>query len=434
MGPVRASISIATKIEVIDWIEKNGGVASRAAAHFKAKGWKIRERDCRKWWSDRIVIRCDFDRSFRLSGGGRKPVLGALENELLDLITERRLRKEKVTRAWIADIAIAISITVGLKDFVASDGWLAGFMRRNDLTLRKVTNMTTLADTDVCERAVSYMQYLSSLRSLMNPECTVLMDETAVYFEDPRHQTVNQIGAHHVVIKSTGFQSMRITAILSVTASGIRQPPMLIWKGCEPTTSRVNGCIVLQQKRAWVDQSVLIKWIDLALPVLWTGTKHLVWDSMRAHIGKDVKAHCAKRQIDMCVIPGGMTPYLQAGDIGIYKSFKDNIAPLIDMWKRSDKVQYTKGGNPKPPSVDVVSSWVRDAWRAVPDHVIQMSIKRAGFVDDVGEWHISRHDVYGEGFRDAWRTASVDPIVRPPEIDESNALCEAIDDISLIDP
>ena len=55
---------------------------------------------------------------------------------------------------------------------------------------------------------------------------------------------------------------------------------------------------------------------------------------MRAHIAKDVKAKCISKKIDMMVIPGGLTPYLQAGDIGIFKSFKDCLLSVIDDWKR----------------------------------------------------------------------------------------------------
>ncbi|KAL7683693.1 hypothetical protein Plhal304r1_c040g0118651 [Plasmopara halstedii] len=44
---------------------------------------------------------------------------------------------------------------------------------------------------------------------------------------------------------------------------------------------------------------------------------------MRAHILKEVKAKCQTRDIKMYVIPGGLTPYLQVGDIGIYRYFKD---------------------------------------------------------------------------------------------------------------
>ena len=79
---------------------------------------------------------------------------------------------------------------------------------------------------------------------------------------------------------------------------------------------------------------------------------------MRAHIAKDVKAKCISKKIDMMVIPGALTPYLQAGDIKIYKSFKDCLSSVIDDWKRSDRVQYTKNGNPRPPSVEEVVAWV----------------------------------------------------------------------------
>ncbi|KAG2790400.1 hypothetical protein PC129_g6870 [Phytophthora cactorum] len=56
----------------------------------------------------------------------------------------------------------------------------------------------------------------------------------------------------------------------------------------------------------------------------------------------------------MCVAPGGLTPYLQAGDIGIYKSFKDLLYMEINTWKESDQVEYTRFGNPRMPSVDTV--------------------------------------------------------------------------------
>ncbi|KAG3119362.1 hypothetical protein PI125_g2082 [Phytophthora idaei] len=41
-------------------------------------------------------------------------------------------------------------------------------------------------------------------------------------------------------------------------------------------------------------------------------------------------------------------PYLQASDVGIYKSFKDRMSGLITAWKESDAVTYTRGGNPRP--------------------------------------------------------------------------------------
>ncbi|KAG2969396.1 hypothetical protein PC120_g26713 [Phytophthora cactorum] len=80
---------------------------------------------------------------------------------------------------------------------------------------------------------------------------------------------------------------------------------------------------------------------------------------MRAHTSKVVKARFAKKNVQMLVVPGGLTLYVQAGDIGIYKSFKDKLSSIIDEWKLSDRVEYTKG--------------------AVPDDVINRSVHTAGF-------------------------------------------------------
>jgi hypothetical protein len=98
----------------------------------------------------------------------------------------------------------------------------------------------------------------------------------------------------------------------------------------------------------------------------------------------------------MCVVPGGLTPYLQAGDIAIYRSFKDIPSAEINVWKESDQVSYTKFDNPRPPDVKVVCEWVRRAWRETDPAAVTNSISAAGFSDNVYDWHIARHYVYGE--------------------------------------
>ena len=109
-------------------------------------------------------------------------------------------------------------------------------------------------------------------------------------------------------------------------------------------------------------------------------------------------------------VPCGMSHYLQAGYIGIYKSFKDHIASVIDAWIASDHVAYTRAGNPKPSAIKVGARWVEDAWKAVPDFVVQKSYLSAGFADNYEDWHMCRHDLYGTLFREhglpAIRTSS----------------------------
>ncbi|POM74607.1 Pogo transposable element with KRAB domainlike putative [Phytophthora palmivora] len=101
----------------------------------------------------------------------------------------------------------------------------------------------------------------------------------------------------------------------------------------------------------------------------------------------------------MCVIPGGLAPYLQAGDIAIYKTFKDLLYIEINVWKESDKVEYTRFGNPRMPSVAVVFE------RDTDSRTVNNSIEAAGFGDDYVERHFAQHDVYGEKFCEKWENA-----------------------------
>ncbi|GMF35641.1 unnamed protein product [Phytophthora lilii] len=303
----------------------------------------------------------------------------------------RRLKKEKVTREWIAVQALELYAEI-------DDG----------PTLKK---------------------------SNFNFAHTVLMDETAVYFEDAREQTVEIRGSRHVVVKSTGFASMRVTAVLAVTATGVKLPPLVIWKQKKGSRKidRVGSTYVAYQPKARVDSELLCNWIDTVFPrVVQAEGKALVRDSMSAHIFKTVKAKCAACDIGLCVIPGGLTAYLQAGDIGIYRQFKDRLGALIDTWKNSDRVEYTRAGNPRPPSIEVVAGWVHEAWKGIDQSVIDNLIAAAGFSPLPDEWFIWRHDVYGRRFQQAWEEEEkVGEAGEESDVDDE--LANALDDIELID-
>lgn len=150
---------------------------------------------------------------------------------------------------------------------------------------------------------------------------------------------------------------------------------------------------------------------------------------MRAHISKDVKAKCQMRKISMCVVPGGLTPYLQAGDIAIYCSFKDILCAEINAWKESDKVSCTKLGNPRPPPVETVCGWVCRAWRETEAETVVNVITAASFSSSVDHWHIARHDVFGQKLMAAWSDG-----MNTVEDDASNVqeLYDCLDDISIV--
>ncbi|RLN89908.1 hypothetical protein BBJ28_00025811, partial [Nothophytophthora sp. Chile5] len=172
------------------WIHQEGnGVPTRAIKHFGSKGWKLDGGSVRRWWRDREKL-LDADlTSRRLAGGGRRPLSGAMEEALYDEIVAKRLKKEKVTLAWIGHMARVIfacqsttSASPGV--FTASPHWITGFMRRYGLSHWRRTNLTMLSDDKLVERAVSYMTFLQNAKPDIDLQRTILMDETAVYFED----------------------------------------------------------------------------------------------------------------------------------------------------------------------------------------------------------------------------------------------------------
>ena len=113
-------------------------------------------------------------------------------------------------------------------DFKASDGWLTKFMERNLFSFRRVTNLCTLTEGKLLSRALEYFKYVGNIWKVSMASNTILMDETAVYLEDPRRTTIDTMGSRHVLLKSTGFASMRLTVVLAVKADGIRVTPLVI--------------------------------------------------------------------------------------------------------------------------------------------------------------------------------------------------------------
>ena len=142
-------------------------------------------------------------------------------------------------------------------------------MDRNNVSLRRMTNLTTLSDSQLIQRAVDYFIYLNSRIPYINNNKTLLMDETAIYFDDARTQTVDFKGRSHVVLKSTGYSSMRITMVASVWANGNKAPPLIIHKGKDSTMTinRQSGPILYtSQEKAWINENIIIKWIDVMFP------------------------------------------------------------------------------------------------------------------------------------------------------------------------
>ncbi|KAG3145173.1 hypothetical protein PI126_g13843 [Phytophthora idaei] len=74
----RKSVELSLKRQAIDWIAtEGGGVPSRAEAHFRQRGWRVKAACFRRWWRQRDEILAATGSRRRLQGAGRHDVYGA---------------------------------------------------------------------------------------------------------------------------------------------------------------------------------------------------------------------------------------------------------------------------------------------------------------------------------------------------------------------
>ena len=72
--------------------------------------------------------------------------------------------------------------------------------------------------------------------------------------------------------------------------------------------------------------SIMVSWIDwLASRFNAQERKMLIMDSHRSHMTDDVKVACKSHNIDIIMIPGGCTKYLQPLDLTVNRSFKSKL-------------------------------------------------------------------------------------------------------------
>ncbi|KAE8883953.1 hypothetical protein PF010_g19973 [Phytophthora fragariae] len=193
MFPSRVAKTMAEKKEVVTWIENRGKTPAKAASHFQnERGWKISAAQVRYLWKQKDSIKNVHISNLRLKDARAKPRLTDVEDMTFDQVLFLRSEKNKVSRGMIADMGENLAQSELRDDsFAGSCKWVDGFMRRYALSLRQTTNLTALTGDVLTDRAVSFMTFLGPRIGSLSLNHTILMGETAVYFESPRRQTID---------------------------------------------------------------------------------------------------------------------------------------------------------------------------------------------------------------------------------------------------
>eukprot|EP00977_Amphora_coffeiformis_P023692 scaffold13947_cov113-Amphora_coffeaeformis.AAC.2 len=298
----------------------------------------------------------------RVSGGGRpclldKPVV----TRLLEFVAKRRAAFQPVTARMLYYEWVKVNPDAAQLSESAAKARIYRFMRRNDLVVRRTTH---------------HAQNLCKTYGI-EKECIANFDETDVHFAVETRSTIAYRGEKTVSVKKPDSSS-RCTIILGCSADGEKFPPYIIYKGKrgarvakELRKSEEKGysshCRYTVQPKAWIDEGVMLDWIDKVWKPFATAKKEegkltlLIVDQMSAHT---ITSVC---------------------DIGLNKPFKDYMRGTVHEWLIDSEDTSTK------PDRQTVSHWIEHAWNKISSSTITNTwahiklVERAAIVEEEEE-------------------------------------------------
>ena len=243
----KRSYDAAFKLKVVQYAEKN---SNRAAA----RRHQVDERSVRDWRKQKEQLNTLPSKKQCLQGGGRKPKLPEVEEQLTEWIEHQRAQHLWVTRTMIQQKAMQFHF--GDEEFSASRGWLENFLRRHNFSLRRKTTVSQRLPEHMIAKVSTFELRIRRMRLLHQYPlpCIGNNAETPLWLDMPGDTTVTRAGERTVSIHTTGHDKGRFTVTLAAMADGRKLKRFVVFKGVRitPELNRVPGVVVALSK--WLDE------------------------------------------------------------------------------------------------------------------------------------------------------------------------------------
>ena len=182
---------------------------------------------------------------------------------------------------------------------------------------------------NIKKKITSFHQTLKFLRQKFNYHDVniINMDETAIFFDYNIH-TVEKKGTKFVTRAQVGDEKRKITCVITVTGRGTILRPLIIHnKEILISEGFSTNPIFVWTKNSWMDTDVMLVWLKkMLLPHIKRKSTLLIFYKFRAHVSKKFEDELLRHDnIDLVLIPGGLTDLLQPLDVSLNKAFKTLI-------------------------------------------------------------------------------------------------------------
>ena len=399
----RSSYSASEKLKILLYAKERG---QRAAA----RNFSIDHSMISRWEKHEDKLKSANGKNRRV-GAGRKPQYPEAEASLKTWVIE--FRKDgiavtpKMVKIYMKEILIKefAHIYLNSENFLASDRWFYGFLKRSGFSLRRKTKIGQKLPAQLSEKLLEFQRFIIKKRKQFEYELCEIgnMDETPVYFDMVGNLTIENRGVKSVQVRTTGNEKNRFTCVLTVLADGTKLPPIVIFKGKQMPKNLPSGIIVMMHPKGWMDEFGMKTWFNKVWKKRPGGNEinkrksFLVMDSFEGHKTDAIKNIARSENTDLAIIPGGLTSIVQPLDVCLNKPFKDKLREKWNIWMSSGQFSYTKGGNLKKPGYDIICKWILEVWTAIPREMIVKSFKKCGISNAMDG---SEDDLFGQDERE----------------------------------
>jgi hypothetical protein len=371
---------------------KNYSLASRKMRESSSK--KFNERSIREWAASDDLGK--FYDSKKQEHRHKERLIvrvspyAQVEEEVFSWFTDQRKAHLPIKGLDIKEKAKELS---GDKNFKASAGWFSNFCKRWKIGKRLPTHQVSKLKGDTFKEIVTYLKEIRKRRYEIEileqlPRFTqtvfINMDEVPLEFSSTGH-TYDFKGGFEVSVLTSGSSKRRFTLVLAIASNGRILPPMIIFKGRTPLSTKMKEsfdkrALLSVNPSGWMNNDKMKIWINLILDNFEREphTRYiLIMDQFSAHISFDTKEELTKKNIDLFVIPGGCTGLMQPLDTHINAPLKKYIGTKYRSWLKEKSKEKNVEKIPAVPYNDMIS-WTLEGLIHIPEALIIKSFTFGG--------------------------------------------------------
>lgn len=283
----------------------------------------------------------------------------------------------------VADFVAKNKIKTPFKNNIPGNEWFFNFKKRHHLSIKKPQaveySRKKMTDPFVINEYFNLLnETLRNLDLFNRPELIWNLDETSLSHDPHKTKVVGARGKPSS--RTTSGPGRENTTVLSaVSASGIKAPPLIIFKGKNVWDSWLSvdqhsfpGTAYAASPNGWMEANIFLKYFEKTLlPALGPIRPALViYDGHSTHVNISLIELARANDVTILKLPPHTSHLLQPLDLSVFKSVKDSWDSKLVAWQR-------KNIGLKIPK-RTLSELIGQTWKEVNPEILRNGFRKAG--------------------------------------------------------